>query len=227
MRWSLLFLLVSLALGPATFAETTSDSIQQRRFQKLAMQMGLKEPDLKSEEYEVRIWYNMSFKYGEAQMAYLLRKTQHDFTVAKCLINSNKRGFRKATLLKPTLPVSDDLWSRLLDKNILTLPDRSVVFERLHRQPDAINETNRIQLETDGSFTIRENRTKNQIAILDGEIFYFEVFCRTNYHTFTYDNPRGYSRFYSESKELQNVVGILNELASLFDLSQDNQRETK
>jgi|GEM_PF-2722593 len=219
MRWSLLFLLVSLALGPATFAETTSDSIQQRRFQKLAMQMGLKEPDLKSEEYEVRIWYNMSFQYGEAQMAYVLRKTQQEFTVAKYLINSNKRGFRRAILLQPTLPVSLDLWSRLLDKNILTLPDQSVVFERLRRQPAPISDTDRIQLETDGSFTIRENKTKNQRYILDGETFYFEVFSTNNYHSFIYDNPRGYSRFYSDSEELRNVVGILDKLAPLFDLS--------
>ncbi|GAB3757721.1 hypothetical protein GCM10028817_29960 [Spirosoma pomorum] len=189
--------------------------------------MGLKEPKLKSEEYEIRIWYNMSFQYGEAQMAYLLRKTQQEFTVAKYLIKSNKRGFQKATLLQPTLPVSPDSWSRLLAKNILVLPDRSVVFERLYRRPAPISDTDRVRQETDGSFTIRGQKNKNQIAILDGEAFYFEVFSVNNYHAFVYDNPRRYSSFYSECEELRNVVDILDELTSLFEPKEGKQHETK
>jgi hypothetical protein len=223
MKWSLLFLFLSLTLVPATFAGILTDSLQQRRFQKLATQMGLKEPDLKLDGYEVRIWYNMSFQYGEAQMAYILRKTQQEFTVAKYLIKSNKRGFRSATSLQPTTPVSPDLWSRLLTRNLLTLPDRSVVFERLYRNPDPISEKDRIQLETDGSFTIRENKTKNQIVILDGEGFYFEVFSLNKYRSFIYDNPRRYSSFCSECEELQDVVGILDDLTALFEHRAGNQ----
>lgn len=215
MKWSLLFLFLSLIGLPATFAIASSDSTQQRRFQKLATQMGLKEPKLKPEEYEVRIWQRVALKYGDAHLAYILRKTKKRFTVVKYLIESTKDGFRYATRVKPTVEITPALWDQLLDYHLLTLPDLSTVLQKIYvKQP---KDSTWNELDKDGVVTVKARRSRNKrILVYDGEGYSFEVFGSNVYRSYGYSNPFSYIEAHPESEELHQVTGILNDLSIIF-----------
>lgn len=211
------FLLCSLMLTTGAQARVPSDSTAKKRFEKLAEQIGLKEPNQKADGYEVRIWNRQALRYGDAQMAYVLRKTKKRFTIEKYVINSNQQGFQFATRFKPTVTIRPTLWERLLKRNILTLPDQAFVFERLYPKPEPHKDTTRTRMEADGSFTIiGYKKPKRQPMIGDGEGYSFELFSANGYRVYHYGNPRSYFMDEPQSEELRNVVGILDDLSLVF-----------
>jgi hypothetical protein len=214
MKWSLLFLFLSLTGLPATFAGILTDSIQQRRFKKLATQMGLKEPKLKPEEYEVRIWQTVALKYGDAHLAYILRKTKKRFTVVKYLIESTKDGFQYAIRVKPTVKIVPALWDQLQEHYLLTLPNLSTVLEEVHAKQPKDSTWNEIN---NGEITVKARRSRRKrLLVLDGEGYSFEVFGHNTYRSYGYSNPFSYIEAYPESEVLHNVTGILNDLSIIF-----------
>jgi hypothetical protein len=198
-------------------ASASSDSTTTQLFSKLAKQMGLKDPKLKANEYEVRIWNRQALRYGDAHMVYVLRKNRKGLTVVKYLINSNQQGFQFAESLKPTVTVTLNLWERLVRKHILTLPDQSIVFKKLYAEPEPRKDTVRGRMEPDGSFTIKGQKTLRKKGIFsDGEGYSFEVFSVDSYRAYNYSNPRSYIEYEPQSKELQDVVGILDDLSLVY-----------
>lgn len=179
--------------------------------------MGLKEPELKANEYEVRIWNRQSLRYGDAHMVYVLRKNRKGLIVVKYLINSNQQGFQFAESLNPTVTVTLNLWERLVRKNILTLSDHSVVFKKLYAEPEPRKDTVRGRMEPDGSFTIKGYKTtRRRVLIADGEGYSFEVFGKDSYRAYDYSNPRSYIEYEPQSPELRDVVSILDDLSLVF-----------
>lgn len=207
----------SLMLTTGAQARVPSDSTAKKRFQKLVEQIGLKEPDLKADEYEIRIWNRQALRYGDAQMAYVLRKTRKRFTIVKYIIESNRQGFQFAKRFKPTVTTTPVLWERLLKRNILTLPDQAFVFERLYPKPEPHKDTTRTRIEADGSFTIiGYKKPKRRTIVSDGEGFSFEIFSADGYRVYHYGNPRSYLMDEPQSEELRNMIGILDDLSLVF-----------
>ena len=217
MRRALFLLWFSLELSTGALATTFADSTAKKLFPKLTEQIGLKDPVLSEGEYEVRIWNQQGLHFGQAQMVYILRKSEKKFTLAKYNINSNEQGFQSAIRLKPTVTVTPNFWERLLKQNILTLPNESVVFERLYPKPKPGTDTTRIRIEADGSFTVIKNRIlKRKTMVSDGEGFLFELFSANSYRVYSYGNPDVYLKDEPQCKELQSVLGILNDLSLMF-----------
>ena len=215
MRYSWLWLWFVLVLTTDTVAHTPTDSTAGH-FQKLSSRLGLKEPNLEANEYEVRIWNRQALRYGEVQMAYVLRKTREKFTVVKYIIESNEQGFQFAISLKPTVSVTQVLWKRLLGKDLLTMPDQSSVLERLLNQPGPLKDTVQGGLQADGSFTIKSYKSRPRVIVADGESFLFDVFSANGHRSYSYSNPDDLSRVYPESKELRNILAILNDVSLVF-----------
>lgn len=207
----------SLMLTTEALASVLADSTVNRMFPKLTEQIGLNDPNLKTGEYEIRIWNRQALRYGDAQMAYVLRKTRKRFTIIQYSIKSNRQGFQFATKLKPTVTIRPTLWERLLKRNILSLPNESVVFERLYPKPEPRRDTTRTRIEADGSFTIiGYKKPKRQPMIGDGEGYSFELFSADGHRVYHYGNPRSYLMDEPQNEELQNVVGILDGLSLMF-----------
>lgn len=207
----------SLILTTESLASVSSDSMMSELFPKLTEQIGLKTPKLKANEYEIRIWNRQALRYGEAQMAYVLRKKTKKFTIVKYIINSDQYGFQYATSLKPTITITPLFWERLLKRTILTLPDQSVVFERLYPKVKSRIDTTQVKMEADGSFTIKAHKTpKRQTIVSDGEGYSFELFSANSYQVYNYGNPDVYLSDNPQSEESQNVLGILNDLSLVF-----------
>jgi len=213
----IILLCFSLMLTTGALARVLFDSTATRMFPKLTEQIGLKTPKLKANEYEIRIWNRQGLRYGEAQMAYVLRRTTRKFTIIKYIINSDQYGFQFATSLKPNVTIKSLLWERLLERGILTLPDQSVVFERLYPKVKPRTDTTQVKLEADGSFTIKGYKSQRRRTLVsDGEGFSFEVFSADGYRVYSYGNPDVYFRDNPQNEELKNIVGILNDLSVVF-----------
>lgn len=230
MKRASLLLWFSLSLIPDVLANISSDSTAKRVFPKLTEQIGLKSPDLMTDEYEVRIWFSGGLRYGDAQAAYVLRKTQKRFTVVKYIINSDEQGFQSAKRRKPVVTTTLALWQRFLKQNILTLPDDSVVFNRLYpkSRPPSLVDTVRAGMQADGSFTVKGHRTlRRRSLISDGDIYSFEVFGSYSYHVYSYSNPHLYLKYEPKCEELQNVVGILDDLKLLFSADKVEKEKAK
>jgi hypothetical protein len=216
MRYTRLWLWLVLVLTTDAFARTTADSTAGL-FQKLSGQLGLKEPRLNANEYEVRIWNRVALRYGDAQMVYVLRKTSKQLSIVKYIIESNRQGFQRATKLKPTVSVTRALWKRLLAKNLLTMPDQSAVLEQLYKQPEPPKDTIQGGLQADGSFTVKGRKSRlRRVIVGDGEGYEFEVFTANGYRQYTYGNPDIYARAYPENEDLRNVLSILNDISLVF-----------
>lgn len=196
-------------------ASTLRDSMETQRFKKLATQMRLKSPELKEGEYEVRIWNNWALHYGEAHMLYVLNKFPKTLVVSKYVIESNKKGFRYAIQLKPTVPVTMDLWEKLLQQDLLTLPDQVAIEHQLH--PPQSKDSTWTAVESDGSISVHAKKPgEGSVWISDGEGYYFELFTLDGYRCYSYGNPRSYLVSKPKISELQKVVAILDNLTVLF-----------
>ncbi|GAB4048333.1 hypothetical protein GCM10028810_34450 [Spirosoma litoris] len=188
-------------------------------YPKLAEQIGLKYPDLKEDEYEVRIWYRAGLLYGDSQTAYVLHKTEKRFTIVKYIIQSNQQGFQFAKRRKPKVTITPTLWQRFLRQNILTLPNESIVFDRLYPKPKPRPPIDTVGagMQADGSFTVKGYKPERRRSLFtDGDGYSFELFGPSNYRVYHYSNPDAYLKDDPQCEELQNVVGILDDLSLLF-----------
>ncbi|WP_157618646.1 hypothetical protein [Spirosoma spitsbergense] len=187
----------------------------QQRFEKLARKMRLKTPKLAKNDCEIRIWNQQGLRFGDAQMLYVLSKKKKLLSAAKYVINSDEDGFKRAVRLKPTIPITTDFWEQLLHRNILTLPDQGSIHDKLFPRPP--KDSTWTSVDADGSVSVHAKRNRNNnVLISDGESYYFEVFSVNEYRIYSFSNPELYIRYKPNIAELQNVVAILNELATLF-----------
>lgn len=213
MRCSWLWFWFVLVLTPDAFARTTADSTAGL-FQKLSGQLGLKEPRLNANEYEVRIWKKCQLCFGEAQVLYRLIKKGENARLSRFDIQFNKNKFLRAKRIHPTTLNFQELWYRLIKMDILILPDQSAIDEELHPKPQKDSTWNVV--ETDGSISVHAKKKKPSYWIGDGETYYFEIFRIDGYRLYKYDNPKGYLRHRPDIVELQKVISILDELSSAF-----------
>lgn len=211
-RWGVVLLLSFYLVIP--FVAASQDKLtNQQRFEKLARKLHLKTPKLSEDEYEIRIWNRQGLTFGDAQMLYVLTKKKKALSVAKYVINFDKDGFISAIDLKPPNPVTIDLWELLVNHHILELPDQKAIHDELHPQHKDSTWTG---VEADGSVSIHAKKLESSVWITDGESYYFEVFSEKDYRSYGYSNPREYIRYKPNIAELQNVVAILNSMATLF-----------
>lgn len=212
-----IFLMFAYVLSMNALAGVSTDSTTKLGFQTLAKKMHLKTPKLDEGEYEVRIWNNQALRYGEAQMLYVLTKKEKQFSVSKCIIESDGQGFRHAVHLNPnpTIPIDNTLWEQFVQQGILGPPDEVVIHDQLFAKPPKDSTWNVV--EADGSVSVKAKRRDNPMLIIaDGEGYYFEVFSADSYRSAGYGNPREYLKFKPNIAELRKVVTILNKLAVLF-----------
>ncbi|WP_461140354.1 hypothetical protein [Spirosoma pomorum] len=215
----LLYLLGFLLVSAEIWAGNSADSTAKSLFPKLTKQMRLKYPALKEDEYEVRIWNRVALKYGNAQVAYILRKTKKRLRARRYVINWKRENFRSARRQRPTITPTHAFWNRLMRRNILTLPDERVVFDRLYPpyKPQPITDTVEAGMQADGSFTLKGYRiAEKRNIIADGEYYLFEVFGANSYRVYSSSNPSQYSERELRAEELQNMVGILRDFILLF-----------
>lgn len=210
-------LLISFCMLIHVLAGVLIDSTTKQQFQNLADKMGLKTPNLKDGEYEVRIWNEQALRYGDAQMLYVLTKTKRKFIISKYLIDSDRRGFRHAIRLNPNpkIPIGDTLWTQFVQQGIIDLPDMSLLHDKLYPKPP--KDSTWTAVEADGSVSIKaKRRNTNWVITGDGEGYYFEVCSAGTYRSYSYRNPRSYLKSKPNISELQKVVAILDNLAVLF-----------
>lgn len=229
MKRASFLLSLSLTLITGAFSNVPSDSTVKKLFPVLTKQMGLKDPILRADEYEIRIWNQQALRYGDAQMAHILHKKRKRFSVVKYLINSNQQGFQFIKRLKPTVAIKPVFWERLLKRNILTLPNQSVVLERLYAMPEPRRvDTVQAGMQADGSFTVKGYKTQRRRTLVgDGEGYLVELFSTNGYRVYYYGNPDIYLRNYPQSEELQNIVSILNELSLVFQSGKSEREQAK
>lgn len=217
MRCLIIFLLISLFVSGNIFAAISTDSITKARFQRLADKIKIKSPELAEGDYQIRVWNKCGLCFGDAQMAYVLHKTRKRFSVVKYSIHSNQEGFQFSDRLKPTVIIKPVFWERLLKRNILTLPNQSVVLERLYAVPEPRVDSVQAGIQADGSFTVKGYKTQRRKTIVsDGEGYSFELFSGHGYRVYSYSNPDVYLKDNPQSEELQNTIGILNDLSLVF-----------
>lgn len=181
--------------------------------------MRLKRPNLKQDEYEVRIWNRVALMYGNAQVAYILRKTKKRLRARRYVINWKREDFQSAKRQRPTISPTHAFWDRLMRRNILTLPDERIVFDRLYPpyKPQPITDTVKAGMQADGSFTIKGyGITPKRDIIVDGEYYLFEIFGADSYRVYSSSNPSNYSDRDLQAEELQNMVGILDDFRLMF-----------
>ncbi|MVM32511.1 hypothetical protein GO755_20895 [Spirosoma sp. HMF4905] len=188
----------------------------QQRFEKLAREIGLKTPQLTEGEYEIRIWNNQSFHYGDAQILYVLTNRNYQVGLSKYILKSSKTRFKSAKKINANKSVTDSLWLQLVQQDILNLPSEGVINNQLHPAPKSHSEHVNGSIEKDGSFTIYGYKTERSVWITDGESYYFEVFGTSSYQIHQYDNPEAYLHAMPNVIGLQKVVSILNEIVSFF-----------
>ena len=191
MRCLILISLISLFSSGNIVADVPADSMTKARFQLLADKVNIESPKLEEGDYQTRIWKKCGLCYGDAQMAYVLHKTRKRFSVVKYVINSNKEGFQFSKRLKPTVTIKPVFWERLLKRNILTLPNQSIVLERLYAMPEPRVDTVRAGMQADGSFTVKGYKTQRRMTLIgDGEDYLVELFSPNSYRVYSYGSPR-------------------------------------
>lgn len=189
------------------------DSTRNAGFEKLANKMRLGTPKRQDLAYEVRIWHDQSFQYGDAQQLYRLIKTKYVFSLTKYIIKSGRNGFKSAKKIEPTVPITDSLWKQVVQLGILNMPDEKIIESKL--RPIQQNNPG-WRFDPDSTVTIYNSKIERSVYILDGEGYHFEIFNADNYRNYTYNNPYGYNRAKPEIPELQNVVGILELIKNCF-----------
>ena len=229
MRYLILVSLISSFFLGNVFADVSTDSTTKARFQRLADKLRIKEPESAEGDYQIRIWKKCGLCFGDAQMAYILHKTKKRFSVLKYIINLNQQGFQFSKRLKPTVPIKPVFWERLLKRNILTLPNQSVVLERLYAMPEPRRvDTVQAGMQVDGSFTVKGHKTpRGRTLVSDGEGYSVELFSTSGYRIYSYSNPDVYLGDNPQSEELQNIVGILSDLKLVFQSGKSEREQAK
>jgi len=211
------FVLFAIALVNNGFAVAQLDSTVRAAYVTLADKMRLRPPKLKEGDYEVRIWNRQSLVYGTAQTLYVLKKKEKAITASMYIIRSDESGFKYTVRLRPTLILTPELWSRLLQYDMLTLPDQAAIQTQLHPPYRPRKDSSWISVETDGSVSVHAKRiTDNLLVVSDGEGYHVEVFEANEYRGYGYSNPRIYSKHRPDIVELKKMVAILDEIAALF-----------
>jgi hypothetical protein len=212
MRYNAVFLFIGLAISTWSIGSTNPDP--RVYFPTLTDKMGLKIPKLNEGEYEIRVWKKCQLCYGEAHVLYRLIKKGEKVRLSRYNIHFNKNEFIRAKRTNPTTRSLQELWNRLIEKDILTSSYESAIDEELHPKPQKDSTWNVI--EADGSISVHAKRKKPSFWIGDGESYHFEIFSTNSYRMYEYANPKGYLMQRPDIIGLQKVVSILDELSSAF-----------
>ncbi len=205
--------LVWFCLITRTFALAPGDSTVYSALHQLTDKLHLKEPKLRKDEYEVRIWQREQLVFGPAQVVYILKKTAKNVRLTKYQIHFDKPNFQRFTHIKPVRRIDSTFWNRLVKQDILTMPDDSAIENRLRPKPK--KDSTRVTIESDGSIAVKANKKAPRFMISDGQTYYFEVFSADSHREYSYHNPVAYLSAI-QLPELQKVVAILDELSTSF-----------
>ncbi|WP_080059681.1 hypothetical protein [Spirosoma aerolatum] len=208
---SLLLLLVLVVSGWAVGKPKPTLGLY---FPDLTYKMGLKDPELKEGEYEVRIWQKCELCFGEAHELYLLKKTRKMLKLSVYTIHYTGPKFKRAKRVNTCKLSSAELWNQLIQKGILTLPDQSMIDNELH--PKHQKDSTWTMVEADGTISVHARKTKSSFIVSDGESYYFETISSTANRMYMYSNPYVYFRNRPDIVELKNVVAILDKLKQVI-----------
>ncbi|WP_420148497.1 hypothetical protein [Spirosoma sp.] len=211
MQYRSVFLFIFLVLSGKTVAQTQS----KLYFPALSEKMGLKMPRLKDGDYEIRVWKKCQLCFGEAHELFRLIKTERKLSLSKYNLRFRRDKFIRAEEIESKKIVPDDLWRRLEQQNVLTLPDQAAIADELHPRPQ--RDSTWYTISSDGTINVHAKKKKNSfIWITDGESYHFEIFSANGSRTYAYINPHGDFRHKPEIIELKKVVSILDELGAAF-----------
>lgn len=142
--------------------------------------------------FELRLWISPSFEEPE-----LLRLTYSETEVwnaEKYLFNDNKINISKVQLPENW----KEKWDSLIGNNILTLPDNPSYSQHL--------------IAKEGELPIIE------VSITDGTGYTVELYTKENRRKYYFNNPIGYSSFYTHSKPLKDFNAILRILSGIYNI---------
>lgn len=208
------WIVVFISLSISTWSKGSTNPGPRAYFPYLTNKMNLKIPQLEEGEYEIRVWQKCQLCFGEAHVLYRLVKKRDKVRLSRYNIQFNKNEFIRAKRIRPTTLSLQELWNRLIEKDILTSSYQSAVNEELHPKPQKDSTWNVI--EADGSISVHAKRKKPSVWIGDGESYHFEIFSADGFRMYEYHNPKEYLRHRPDIVGLQKVVSILNELSSAF-----------
>jgi hypothetical protein len=217
-RYGLLLIAWLLTNLPVSEQATTTrnwyDEKWQAELEQLTQQLGWRTPMLKEGEYEVYVWNRQSLVRGPAHSVDRIRKTNRRLVIDRYGIRYTPEGRPKAERARPKARISMEIWNKLVDSQLLTLPTWSDVQTSYYASFPKDSAWNEIS--SDGIVTVKARRTRGRMAVSDGKAYAFSIFSRTGFRFYSYSNPSIFYREYKDIPELHNVIGILSELNQLF-----------
>ncbi len=208
------FWAVSASMAKTNLSSHWYDDSWQVELLSLASQLDWRDPKLNEGDYEVRIWHRYELVKGAAHGAYIIRKTDTKVSVEGYRIRYSEKGRPNAIHYRPKAKPSLDIWRKLVDNHLLTLPTWSDVEAR--HVASFPKDSTWSEVATDGVITVKARKTRRRVFISDGESYAFSVFSHDKSRFYTYSNPSLYVKEYADIPELHDVIGILRELNSLF-----------
>ncbi len=190
------------------------DEKWQLDLEHLTQQLGWRTPTLTEGEYEVYVWNKQGLVRGAAHSVYRIRKTNRRLTVDRYWIRYTSAGTPSVKRSRPKTEMSLDVWNRLVDRHLLTLPTWSDVQARYYASFP--KDSTWTEVSPDGTITVKARRTRGRMAVSDGKAYAFSIFCYNGFRFYSYSNPSIFYREYRDIPELRDVTGMLTELSSLF-----------
>ncbi len=214
MKYIILWLLnfvVSLGVAKPLWYDSAATS----RVERLAQRMKIKDPKLRSAEYQIRLWVKVELMFGDAQNLYVLDKRRNKLLLTQYAIESDTNYmYRSHTLVDKSVLTDVNVWRELVENDVLTLPDQSLLREQIFPKP--IKDSSWVEIGSDGVPTVRARRKEATVLMGDGTSYHVQVFGSTLQRTYSYHCPAAYSRVRTKVVELQKVVRILNVIWRAF-----------
>lgn len=218
MRYGLLvitlFFVRPLVSAQATMTSNRYDEKWQLDLEHLTQQLGWRTPTLKEGEYEVYVWNRQGLIRGAAHSVYRIRKTNRRLAVDGYGIRYTSEGIPSVKRSRPKAGMSLEVWNKLVDKRLLTLPTWSDVQTRYYASFP--KDSTWTEVSPDGTVTVKARRIRGRMAISDGEAYAFSIFSHDGFRFYSYSNPFSFYREYKDIPELRDVTGMLTELNQLF-----------
>ena len=145
----------------------------------------------KSLNFELRLWSSGSFgNHGLFRLTY----NNEGVWKAEKYIEDNRKVINSDIKLPENW---DSIWDRLLLDNILSLPDNPRLKGKMYIE--------------------KGDTLYSGVAITDGTSYRVELLSKNDNRQYSYNNPIGYFKFYTDSQPLKDFNSILGILSKVFD----------
>lgn len=215
-RFVLLSVFLLMSQSAWSFRAQADSATVAVRFDALANKMKVRQPKLKADEYQVRLWVKVSLAYGDAQKLVVLDKKPNSLVVSEYEIVWDKYTFDKAKCIRNKAEVDTMVWQKLLADGLLTLSDQSMLKEQLFPKRSPRDTTVAVRVDSLGAVTVTAKKTESYVFISDGVHYRFDILGANSRRSYDYHCPAGYARVRTKVVELKKVVSLLTQIFTLF-----------